>query len=146
MRTLQKAALVLGGVYIAVGLAGFIVTGFTPLVEPGNAKLLIFEVNPFHNIVHLVVGGMWILASRLESPGGTEGVFLGIGSVYLGAAILGFMGALPILGITSTLAASNFLHLATAVATLLAIPLLGDLRTLSDRPTTRTLQAARQAS
>lgn len=48
----QTFALVFGAVYALVGLAGFLVTGFDNFAgETFDDKLIIFSVNPLHNIV-----------------------------------------------------------------------------------------------
>jgi hypothetical protein len=53
----QWLALAIGTVYLVVGLAGFLWTGFDGFVDPDGELLLgIFEVNPLHNVVHLVIG------------------------------------------------------------------------------------------
>jgi hypothetical protein len=64
----QWLALAIGVVYTLVGVVGFIITGFSGFVEPSGDLLLgIFEINPLHNIVHLIIGvaglAMW---SRLD--------------------------------------------------------------------------------
>lgn len=116
MRPIQKAAVGFGAAYFALGVVGFVVTGFSGLLDEGGAQLLIFHVNPFHNVVHLAVGGLWLLGARLSRPGATEGVFFGIGLFYAAAALLGFMGTLGIIAIQHPVDPTNFLHLATAVA------------------------------
>lgn len=126
MRLIQKAAVVLGGAYLLVGVAGFAVTGFDGWLQASGDQLLLFSVNPFHNLVHIVVGGLWLLGAWLTPRGAVEGVFLGIGAVYGVAAALGFLGALPILGIEQALSPVNFLHLGTAVAAVAIGVLLGD--------------------
>lgn len=53
----QWLALAIGVVYTLVGVAGFVVTGFSGFVEPNGELLMgVFEINPVHNIVHLVIG------------------------------------------------------------------------------------------
>jgi hypothetical protein len=53
----QWLALAVGAVYTAIGVAGFFLTGFDGFVEPEGELLLgIFEINPLHNLVHLVIG------------------------------------------------------------------------------------------
>ena len=57
MSTAQKISIVLGIVYIAVGILGFIPALVTPSTQPGQGLLLgIFAVNAIHNVVHLVAG------------------------------------------------------------------------------------------
>lgn len=42
--------------YTPVGIAGFFLTRFSGFAEPTGELLLGFEVNPLHNIVHLIIG------------------------------------------------------------------------------------------
>jgi hypothetical protein len=44
-------ALVLG----ILGLLGFVVTGFTPLLDPDGGTLLVLSVDPLQNLLHLLV-------------------------------------------------------------------------------------------
>lgn len=111
-------ALLFGVTYLAVGVAGFVVTGFDDFAVNTDEALLIFEVNPFHNIVHLGVGALWIAASRAVPRVATLGITVGIGLVYLLATVLGFAGELGALSIDGFWAPDNFLHLGTAVLAL----------------------------
>lgn len=53
----QVFSMVLGAVYLLIGLAGFAVTGFDDFAAPPvDGTLIIFGVNPLHNIVHVVIG------------------------------------------------------------------------------------------
>jgi hypothetical protein len=64
----QWLALVIGVAYTLVGVVGFLTTGFSGFAEPSGELLLgIFEINPLHNIVHLVIGvaGL-VMWSRLD--------------------------------------------------------------------------------
>src|SRR3712207_2957062 len=56
----QMFALVFGVVYLLVGLVGFAATGFDNFATFSEDSLLIFNVNPLHNLVHLAIGGVWI--------------------------------------------------------------------------------------
>lgn len=118
MSTQQVFALAFGAVYLAVGVAGFVVTGFDNFTINSNQALLIFEVNPFHNFIHVGVGLMALIGARLVPPAGTAGILLGIGLVYLLATVLGFAGFLQPLSINGFWAPDNFLHLATATVIL----------------------------
>jgi hypothetical protein len=61
----QLLALGFGAVYVLVGLLGFLVTGFTGFFEPDtNQRLLGFELNPFHNVGHLLTGMTGLLLGR----------------------------------------------------------------------------------
>lgn len=126
MRTIQQLAVVLGATYLVVGVAGFAWTGFSGWLDSEGATMILFEINPFHNVVHILIGGMWLVAARVQQRGAAAGTFLGIGGAYLAAAILGFIGALPILAIDAGLAPDNFLHLLTGLAAVGIAAVLGD--------------------
>jgi hypothetical protein len=60
----QIIALVIGIAYTAVGVLGFAVTGFGDFAASNTGETLLgFELNPLHNIVHLIIGiaglAMW---------------------------------------------------------------------------------------
>lgn len=115
----QVGALVVGVAYLAIGLIGFAVTGFGSLTENGTDTLLSFDLNPFHNIVHLVIGGYLLTVSLWNDPAVAEGSLIGGGLVYVLAAILGFTNSLQIISINSELATDNFLHLVSGSAAIL---------------------------
>jgi hypothetical protein len=52
----QLLTLTVGVVYTLVGMAGFLVTSLEHFASETDKTLLGFEVNPLHNIVHLVIG------------------------------------------------------------------------------------------
>lgn len=114
----QKYAILAGAVYVTVGVVGFFVTGFSNFTESTtHAFLGIFYLNPFHNVVHLAVGAIWIGAALVLTPVGTEGVNFAIGGFYLLAAILGFLGYLSLVSVPGGNDPDNYLHLITALAT-----------------------------
>ena len=85
---LQTAALVVGAVFLAVGILGFIpgiTTNYGDMAFAGrgsDAELLgIFQVSVLHNIVHLLFGILGIAAARAWE---SSRLFLvGGGAVYL---------------------------------------------------------------
>ena len=112
----QMWALVFGVVYLLVGIVGFAVTGFENFADNTNDKLIIFELNPFHNIVHLLLGVVWIGAARAHNTAKSINLLFGI---VLGlVTILGFFGALEWLSIDGAGDPDNFLHLVTAAGSL----------------------------
>jgi hypothetical protein len=70
----------------------------------------------FHNVVHLAIGGGFLLVSRLNDATIAQGVVIGGGLVYVLAGLLGFLNEMQILSIDSELAADNFLHLLSGLA------------------------------
>jgi hypothetical protein len=75
-------------------------------------------VNVFHNIVHIGIGALLIVGSRLPDATMTQGILLGVGIVYVAATLLGFLGKLPIIAVTTAGNSDNFLHLASAALAL----------------------------
>ena len=104
-------ALVFGVVYLVVGLVGFAVTGFDNFAGETNEKLLVFAINPLHNIAHLGVGALFLVGSSRHET--AKSVNLMVGVVYLLLAILGFAGVL-VEDILNVNQADNFLHVGTA--------------------------------
>lgn len=85
----QRLAQIFGWAFIAIGLAGFFVTGSSMDPSHLTAPRLfgLFPVNVLHNVVHLLFGVWGILAYR--SLGGARAYFVGAGVVYLLLAALG---------------------------------------------------------
>lgn len=105
-------AVVLGLGYVAGGVIGFAVTGFgSNVVADTDDALLGFDLNTFHNVVHVTIGGGLLVASRIRDVAITQGILVGVGLFYLLAAVLGFIDYLQIISIDGSLAADNFLHL-----------------------------------
>ncbi len=112
----RTVALVLGLSYVAAGLIGFTVTGFTgPVVLDTPDRFLgFFDLNIFHNIVHVAIGGGLIVASRMRDLSITQGTLIGVGLFYALAALLGFLDYLQLISINTSLSFDNFFHLLTA--------------------------------
>ncbi|MGH2752757.1 MAG: DUF4383 domain-containing protein, partial [Actinomycetota bacterium] len=79
---------------------------------PVGGTLIIFGLNPLHNVVHILIGAAWAVSSRTHI--GAKNVSLAIGAAYALVAILGFFGALEFLSIESLADPDNFLHIVTA--------------------------------
>ena len=97
MRT-RLFALIVGIVYLLVGIAGFIpglreAEDFAGLaVEANSGRLLaLFPVNVLHNIVHLLIGVLGVLAYRTYDASRTYSRALAI--VYAVLAIMGLIRA-----------------------------------------------------
>ncbi|MEJ7891260.1 MAG: DUF4383 domain-containing protein [Solirubrobacteraceae bacterium] len=113
----QLGAAIVGVVYVGAGLIGFAITGFGGFVTDTGDTLLGFDINPFHNVVHLGIGAYLLLAARLGRTA-TEGALIGGGIFYLLAAYLGFENRLQIISISDALASDQFLHIASGVTAL----------------------------
>lgn len=116
---LRVFSLIVGITYLVGGLIGYAVTGVvTGWAADGNTAILGFEINPFHNLVHVSVGVVFLGALLLPRREALEGVNIAGGAVYLLATVLGFAGGLEALSINAGFAADNFLHLASGLAPL----------------------------
>jgi len=59
-----RLAVVLGLVLATLGLLGFVASGFAPLFPAAGGRLLVLQVDPLRNLVHLVVGAYLAGAAR----------------------------------------------------------------------------------
>ncbi len=102
-------AKILGVIFIVIGILGFIPN---PLVSYRG----LFEVNTFHNIVHIVTGGILLASPYYNAPVITLRVF---GVIYAIVTILGFI-SLNSLSALAENAPDNWLHLVVAIVLLWA--------------------------
>lgn len=114
----RTVALVFGVVYLLVGLAGFLVTGDVGFASPDGDPLIVFGVNPLHNIVHLLVGAVLLAASRRHAS--ARAANLGVGGAYLLLGLIGLFiaNAQNPLNILAFNGWDNVLHFATALVLL----------------------------
>lgn len=103
---------IVGGTLVVAGIIGFLYS--TAFGSPGDvdAVLGILDVNGWHNIVHIATGALGLLAFAAGGYAMRQ-YALGLGVVYIGVAIWGFIigdGA-SILGFIPVNTEDNFLHL-----------------------------------
>lgn len=128
----QVYALTLGSVLVLVGILGFLVEpsfGIGDSAERGT--LILFDINGWHNVVHLLSG---IVGIAMAGTAAKARLFsIGYGVVYVLVTILGFAvgdGGL-LLSIIPINTADNLLHLVIAVSGIavgLASPSTGSRR------------------
>jgi len=112
----QRFAAVFGSVYLVVGIAGFALTGVDDFAGHDHHTLLVFAVNPLHNVVHLVLAAAWLAGCLRHRSARLVNLALG---VVLGlVTVLGLVGGLGWLGMSGLADPDNFLHLATATLAL----------------------------
>lgn len=107
--TAKTAAFIIGVIFIAVGLLGFI---DNPIV--GDSDKAIFHADKMHNFVHIGSGVLFVLIA-LAASAAVNGFMLFFGMVYLLIGILGFIsfgtqGMGKVLGVLHVNGADNFLH------------------------------------
>jgi len=115
---------IFGVVYLPVGLAGFVVTGGVSFAATEGEPLIVFDVNPLHNIVHLLIGAALLIAAR-SSVRAAKGMNTTIGAVYLLVGILGLFLVGSSANILALNGADNVLHFASAIL-LLGVGLAAD--------------------
>ncbi|WP_019181772.1 DUF4383 domain-containing protein [Microbacterium yannicii] len=132
----RLVATIFGAVYLVVGALGFAVTGGVGFIATEGGLLLgIFEVNPLHNIAHLLIGAA-LLIGGLSSVKAAKTVNVIVGAAYLLLGIVGFFIADTGANILALNTADHFLHLASALV-LLGVG-LGAERGVNTNRTTRT--------
>jgi fumarate reductase subunit D len=112
----QWLALVIGVVYLLVGIVGFTITGFGDLTEHDHSQTLLgFAINPLHNIVHIIVGLLGVILWSTPARARTYGWILavGYGATFIYGLIVANNEDGNILNING---ADNGLHLVSALA------------------------------
>jgi hypothetical protein len=116
----KKFALVAGAVCVLLGLVGFFVTGFSKFTEQTDAKLLgIFHLTPMYNLVLILIGVVWLLVALTLTTTAAEGANFAMAGFFVLAAVLGYLGSLPLLGIPAGLNADVVLLVVLGVVSLL---------------------------
>ncbi len=131
----EYIAVVLGAVYVLVGILGFFVTGGVEFAGTQGDKLLgVFEVNPLHNLVHLAIG-IALIAAFYSGAAAVRAVATIIGAVYVILGIAGFFieGEANILALNVP---DHILHLVSGAALLVAAALTRPAGELSARRAT----------
>ena len=116
---LVGVSLLLAGVFGFLADASFDTGGTADTDRLGNADgqlqgdgFLGFEVNAWHNIVHVLSGLVLLVAFRRRGP--AKAVALAFGLVYGVVAIVGLIDGEDVLGLIPINAADNVLHIALA--------------------------------
>jgi hypothetical protein len=117
----QWYCLLAGAALLIAGLTGFIAdasfdTAGGDRLDGGS--LLGFEVNGWHNLVHLLSGAVLLLAAGGRSRART--VALAFGLVYGLVTIIGIVDGNDVLGLIPVNAADNVLHVALSLVGILA--------------------------
>lgn len=112
----QWLALVIGAIYLLIGILGFFVTGFDGFFEHDHTQTLLgFAINPFHNIVHLLIGILGVTLWKSRRGARTYGWILAIG--YGLTSIYGLIVVdNPDANILNINAADNVLHIVSTLA------------------------------
>jgi hypothetical protein len=113
-------ATVFGVVCVLLGIVGFFITGFEKFTEQTDAYLLgLFHLTPMYNIALIGIGALWLIAGLTLTNTAAEGMNFAMGGFFILAALLAYLGALPILGIPAGFGPDVVLHIVLGVASLL---------------------------
>ena len=110
----------LGIVYTIDGIYGFFLTSETSFAATSGPKVLdLFQTNPLHNLVHVVVG-LALLTAALVGPRAAKAMNTVLGAVFLLVGVVGFVvtGSGNPLNILALNGADTVLNFASAVVLL----------------------------
>ena len=135
----QRVGSAFGAVYVLIGVVGFAVTTGVGFAALRGKDLVLFELNPLHNVVHLGIGAA-LLYAAINSASASRLMNRLIGGTYLAVAVAGafiveadtsLFGGLSEqrseLNILALNHPDNFLHIASAIV-LIASTIVGRRR------------------
>ncbi|MEO6711976.1 MAG: DUF4383 domain-containing protein [Mycobacteriales bacterium] len=110
----RLVAYVFGGGYLLIGVVGYLIVSDL-LVTDTDKRLLLFEINGLHNVVHLLVG-LALLGAARAGYRAARSMNLTVGATYLLIAVIGLFIANDNndANILSLNGWDNVLHFATA--------------------------------
>jgi len=132
----RKFGYAFGAVYALVGIVGFAVTSGVGFAATQGHNLIIFGVNPLHNIVHILVGVL-LLGGAAAGAVWSKRVNGLVGGVYMLVGIVGLFLVGESLNILALNHADNALHFATAILAI-AVASYKEGSTVSPRMSTQS--------
>jgi hypothetical protein len=130
----ELLALAFGAIYLLIGIIGFFITGFDDFFAHDTRETLLgFEINGFHNVVHILIGLAGLLLARTLAGARTYGWLLAVG--YGAAFVYGLIAINKDWDFLSLNWPDNILHLATALVGLVIA--LGPVRSAVTTDRTR---------
>lgn len=115
-RTLAQLYCLAGGAALLLaGIVGFFVDAhFGTGSNPRGDDLIVFKVNGWHNIVHILSGAAALAVWRRADAARTFALAFGI--IYGAVTIYGLIAGSNVLGLIAINGADNILHLVLALA------------------------------
>jgi hypothetical protein len=127
-RTIAQAfCLLVGAGLIAGGVLGFLFggSGFDVGSDVRGDDFIIFEVNGWHNVVHIATGAFLVLMSMRAATAAIGALIFG--AVYAVIAVWGFVDGDDVVNLVATDTADNWLHVGLGAAGVLVGLLAGAL-------------------
>ena len=135
----RLVAVIVGAIYVALGLVGFTATAGVGIVSTTGGFLFdVFGVNVLQNIVHVVIGAV-LLAAGFAGVRVARGVNSAVGALFLAVGLAGLFLVGTDSNILALNGADNVLHFGSSIV-LLAVG-LG-----ADKPTAATAPAGKKSS
>jgi hypothetical protein len=139
----QWFCLIIGGTLVLVGLLGFLAeatfdtsAGSDPGALDGE-NFILFEVNGWHNVVHIASGLFLLALSGKHRTARTAA--LAFGAIYAVVTVIGLIDGHDVLGLIPINPADNVLHILLTISAL-AVGLVSD----RDRRDVRTAEDSRR--
>ncbi len=114
----QLYALIVGAALVLSGIAGFFYNASFGSGDGTERDALvgILDVNGWHNVVHVITGGLGLIVA--SSYGASRAYAIGLGSVYLLIAALGFIAGdgEELFNLIPVNTEDNFFHLLLGIA------------------------------
>jgi Domain of unknown function (DUF4383) len=133
----QWFCLIIGGTLVLVGLFGFLAeatfdtsAGSDPGAVDGE-NFILFEVNGWHNVVHILSGAFLLALSGKHRTARTAA--LAFGAIYAVVTVIGLVDGHDVLGLIPVNPADNVLHILLTIAAL-AVGLVSDRDRSGVRP------------
>jgi hypothetical protein len=133
----QWFCLVIGATLVVVGLLGFLAeatfdtaAGSDPGAVDGE-NFILFEVNGWHNVVHILSGAFLLALSGKHRTARTAA--LAFGAIYAVVTVVGLVDGHDVLGLIPVNPADNVLHILLTI-TALAVGLISDRDRRDVRP------------
>jgi hypothetical protein len=119
-RTAAQWVCLLGGVSLVVaGVLGFVAdSSFDTGSGVQGDELIVFEVNGWHNLVHIASG--LLLVAGAPRPGTAKLVALVFGLTYALVTVIGLIDGNDVIGLLPINSADNVLHIALTALALFA--------------------------
>ncbi len=113
----QWGCLIIGATLVLAGILGFLVdAGFDIGDGVSGDRLIVFEVNGIHNLVHIGSGLLLLAMANVASTAKLGLIAFGV--VYALVTVIGLIDGNDVLGLIPVNGADNVLHLALTAAAL----------------------------
>ena len=119
-------AVVLGLVYAVVGTVGFAVSGLDGFAATRGDRLIIFEVNPLQNLIHLALG-WWLVNAGAAGEAAGKRATMAAAAILLSLGVAGLI-VFPVRPEMNVINANRSVAIGQSISALLALTALASTR------------------